>query len=236
MSKCKFKVGDKVVLKTNGGYVFSQKIKGLSGTIVSDEGANCYSVLIDIEDDYISGKNNADIGWCFTSYGLSPLTEKKYKLKHFEKDVRQWNERCGNVVATKEMSLEETCAVVLPQAKVILEEAKELLKVCEEKNELELLDGAVDVLVTSLRLISLLGERYDILAAAQEVMKNNHLKYTEHVEVVTHDPNWNVEGTEVVCTEVDGKEYLCLKDVNGKVRKPHNLPKVGLSKYVGGKE
>lgn len=160
--------------------------------------------------------------------GYVQLTGHNYTLKKFEKDIRKFNERCGNVDCTPEMSLAETCSAVLPQAKVIVEEAKELLKACEEQDEQELIDGAVDVLVTSLRLISLLGKRYDLMKAAQLVMENNHLKYTDDLFLADR---WRqgVEGTIVVDTQTNKGAYHCLKDQNGKIRKWTGFPKVELN-------
>lgn len=152
-----------------------------------------------------------------------------YTLKKFEKDIRKFNERCGNVDCTPEMSLAETCSTVLPQAKVIVEEAKELLKACEENNEQELIDGAVDCLVTSLRLLSLLGKRYDLMKAAELVMENNHLKYTDDVKLLEQ---WVVASPPDIYGEsskVGGTKYYYLKDLNGKIRKWQGFPKVELN-------
>lgn len=151
-----------------------------------------------------------------------------YSLKKFEKDIRKFNGRCGNVDCTPEMSLAETCTVVLPQAKVILEEAKELLKACEEQNEQEILDGSIDVLVTSLRLLSLLGKRYDLMKAAELIMENNHLKYTDDVKLLEQ---WVVASPPDIygeSSESGGKKYYYLKDLNGKIRKWTGFPKVEL--------
>ena len=156
------------------------------------------------------------------------LATDSYSLKKFEKDIRKFNGRCGNVDCTPEMSLAETCTVVLPQAKVILEEAKELLKACEEQNEQEILDGSIDVLVTSLRLLSLLGKRYDLMKAAELIMENNHLKYTDDVKLLEQ---WVVASPPDIygeSSESGGKKYYYLKDLNGKIRKWTGFPKVEL--------
>ncbi len=155
------------------------------------------------------------------------LVPDGYSLKKFEKDIRKFNERCGNVDCTPEMSLADTCATVLPQAKVILEEAKELLKACEEQNEQEILDGSIDVLVTSLRLLSLLGKRYDLMKAAELVMENNHLKYTDDLLLVQ---SW-LAGTTYKMSGATVKDvkYYCVKDDNSKIRKWGGFPKVELN-------
>lgn len=161
------------------------------------------------------------------------LATDSYSLKKFEKDIRKFNERCGNIDCTPEMSLADTCATVLPQAKVILEEAKELLKACEEQDEQEMVDGSIDVLVTSLRLLSLLGKRYDLMKAAELIMENNHLKYTDDVNLANRwvmNPDGSWSGFNIVTTgkDVDSPIYYCIKDDNGKIRKWTGFPKVEL--------
>ena len=155
------------------------------------------------------------------------LVQKKYSLKKFEKDIRKFNERCGNIDCTPNMDIEEVCATVLPQAKVILEESKELLKACEDNNEQELIDGAVDVLVTSMRLLSLLGKRYDLMEAARLVMENNHLKYTDDLLLVQ---SWLAGTTyKISVANVGGKSYYCMKNDHGKILKYEGFPKVSLN-------
>ena len=187
-----------------------------------------------IGDCYIdSCGDNRDL-YLALEQGNVEFTDHNYSLKKFEKDIRKFNERCGNVDCTPEMSLAEVCSATLPQARVILEEAKELLKACEEQDEQELLDGAVDVLVTSLRLLSLLGKRYDLLKAAQLVMENNHLKYTTDASlankwVMNPDGSWSGLNIIPTCKNVDSPIYYCVKDDNGKIRKWPGFPKVELN-------
>ncbi len=149
--------------------------------------------------------------------------------KKLEKRVKQWNARCGNTSCTKDSTLEEVVSYTLPQAKVILEEVKELLAALEDRDETEIKDGVVDVLFTSLRLVSLLKNKYDIFGMAEKVCDNNDLKYTTNeVEICEHD-KWDVEGTDICEATVEGVKYYCLKDENGKVRKWKGFPKVELS-------
>ena len=46
---------------------------------------------------------------------------------------------------------------------MILGESKELVTALEAKDENEIKDGIADVLFASLRLVSLLGDKYDVL-------------------------------------------------------------------------
>ncbi len=213
-----FKKGDKVRVKESqpDDEVLVNSLQ--KGKIYIVEGVNADGLLY--TDEVVA---------CAFRFELAP---DNYSLKKFEKDIRKFNERCGNVDCTPEMSLTDTCATVLPQAKVILEEAKELLKACEEQNEQEVVDGAVDVLVTSLRLLSLLGKRYDLMKAAELVMENNHLKYTDDVKLLEQ---WVVASPPDIygeSSERGGKKYYHLKDLNGKIRKWPGFPKVELNVEV----
>ena len=216
----RFKAGDKVIVKEN------QDANELKDNALEFD--KVYTVHHTEEH-----LENADYHLLYTVEGpvawLSrfELVNRSYSLKKFEKDIRKFNERCGNVDCTPDMSLAEVCKNTLPQAKVILEEANELLKALEEQNEQEIVDGAVDVLVTALRLISLLGKRYDLMKAAQLVMENNHLKYTDDLLLVQ---SWLAGTTyEMSVAEVKGKRYYCMKDDNGKIRKYEGFPKVELN-------
>lgn len=219
----KFKVGDKVICvdaKQSSELAEGRKY------IVNYSGEDCFgNNVVGLE-----GRSQVHPVYFTPRFELAATSE--YSLKKFEKDIRKFNERCGNVDCTPEMSLADTCATVLPQAKVILEEAKELLKACEEKDEQEILDGSIDILVTSLRLLSLLGKRYDLMRAAELVMENNHLKYTDDVKLLEQ---WVVASPPDIygeSSEVGGKKYYYLKDLNGKIRKWVGFPKVELNVEV----
>ena len=99
-------------------------------------------------------------------------------IERIEQRIKQWNERCGNTSCNNQDTLEDVVRKVIPQAKVILEESKELVSSLEDKDENEIKDGIADVLFTSLRLVSLLGDKYDVLGMLNAVCDNNDLKYT----------------------------------------------------------
>lgn len=197
--------------------------------LVDDCGYNKGDKMRVVGESYFDNEGDDRVLKLALEKGWVKFTSPPYPLKKFEKDIRKFNERCGNADCTPEMSLAETCSIVLPQAKVILEEAKELLKACEEQDEQEILDGSIDVLVTSLRLISLLGKRYDLMKAAELVMENNHLKYTKDIEQAEQ---WVVASLPDIygeTSELGGKKYYYLKDLNGKIRKWPGFPKVELN-------
>ena len=106
-----------------------------------------------------------------------------------------------------------------------------------------MLDAVVDVLYTSLRLVSLLEKRYDVMAGCKAVAENNALKYTESKYRVHQ---WQMQkkeqgnDCEVVATDVImGYEYgtfYCIKNANGKVLKYDGFPNVDLSVMLWNEE
>ena len=155
-------------------------------------------------------------------------------VKQIEQRIKQWNERCGNTPCNKQDTLDDVVRKVMPQAKVILEESKELVTALEAKDENEIKDGIADVLFTSLRLVSLLGDKYDVLGMLNAVCDNNDLKYTTNqVDFFAAGGVWDKlsDGCNNEVTEIDGVAYYCLKNENGKVVKPKDFPKVDLSRF-----
>lgn len=149
-------------------------------------------------------------------------------IVQIEQRIKQWNERVGNTACGVGDTFSDVCSKLKPQAKVILEEAKELLAAIEDKDEREVKDGLADVLFTSLRLISLIGDKYDLFDILNKVCDNNDLKYTTDYQEWLYGERWRVYNTTLVETSVDGVKYYCLKNNNGKVVKPKKFPKVEL--------
>ena len=152
-------------------------------------------------------------------------------IKQIEQRIKQWNERCGNTPCNKQDTLYDVVRKVLPQAKVILEESKELVAALESKDENEIKDGIADVLFTSLRLDSLLGDKYDVLVMLNAVCDNNDLKYTTDYDAFATTQKWWNASTFDITTVIDGVTYYCIKNENGKVVKPKDFPKVDLSEF-----
>ena len=153
-------------------------------------------------------------------------------IEDFESEISFFNLACGNKPITTEDTLDTTCKAALQQGKIILEEVKEFIKAAEEGNEEELKDGIIDILYTSLRLVSLFGERYDIEAGMEAVAENNNLKYTEDelqaADWLRNQPE-NIKANKSAIPGWPNDIYYCLKDENGKVRKWQGFPKVDLS-------
>lgn len=172
--------------------------------------------------------------------------------------ILDWNEASGNNV------FEPTLDDILSQSKVTLEEMKELHYAIETAKNLkdgkvtlkqlegydpheEIVDGACDLLVTALQLITLLENKgINIYVGFDRVMSNNSLKifkeYDAALTVATQLIQKNeVEGgneTFFVDEKVDAKGdmWFTVKDGNGKIRKSLEHPTVYLKDLVEGVE
>ena len=159
--------------------------------------------------------------------------------------VYDWNLKVGNDLS------KATWQDIFSQNRVNYEECKELyyaistieqllngnttLEALEGYNPLlEALDGAVDVSVTYTALVEMLESRgLRVSDAAERILKNNDDKvFTDfnEAQVEAHKLQNKLGEPIVVCTSVvDGVEWYCLKDENGKVRKKTGFVGVDLS-------
>lgn len=153
-------------------------------------------------------------------------------IEDFESEISFFNLACGNKPITTQDSLDTTCNAALQQGKIILEEVKEFIKAAEDGNEEELKDGIIDILYTSLRLVSLFEQRYNIDEGMKVVAENNNLKFTEDellaAEWLRNQPD-NIKVNKSAIPGWPDDIFYCLKDENGKVRKWKGFPKVDLS-------
>lgn len=153
-------------------------------------------------------------------------------IEDFESEISFFNLACGNKPITTQDSLDTTCNAALQQGKIILEEVKEFIKAAEDGNEEELKDGIIDILYTSLRLVSLFEQRYSIDEGMKVVAENNNLKFTEDellaAEWLRNQPD-NIRVNKSAIPGWPDDIFYCLKDENGKVRKWKGFPKVDLS-------
>lgn len=115
--------------------------------------------------------------------------------------------------------------------KMLREEFKELLTA---KTTDDILDGSIDVLYVLLQLINKLQEAgIDVEEALRRVNQNNSSKYTDDYEKACL---WEAEaegsGLYLESNLVDGVEYYCLKNEDGKVSKPYDFVKVDFSDLI----
>ena len=162
--------------------------------------------------------------------------------------VYDWNLKVGNDLS------KATWQDIFSQNRVNYEECKELyyaistieqllngnttLEALEGYNPLlEALDGAVDVAVTYTALVEMLESRgLNVSAGAERILKNNDDKLFSdfnEAQVEAHKLQNELGEPIAVCTSVvDGVEFYCLKDGNGKVRKKVGFVGVNLSNLL----
>lgn len=163
--------------------------------------------------------------------------EAKYNMNGFYSDVdafnylKGWNENADYSPTVMPQLIEG-------QLLRIQEELKETFQAHSEKDDVEILDGAVDILVTAVGLVQLLSRTgTDVFGAMEEVARNNLMKYTDvlsEAEETRDHYKANGEDCEVhtVYTDDDGSIYAVLRKSDDKLLKPVNHPRVELSKYL----
>lgn len=162
----------------------------------------------------------------------------EYNMNEFYNEVdafnylKGWNENADYSPATMLQLIEG-------QLLRIQEELKETFKAHSEKDDVEILDGAIDILVTAVGLVQLLARtETDVFGAMREVARNNLMKFTEVLSEAeeTRDHYEWVEGEDcevhTVYTDDKGSIYAVLRKSDGKLMKPINHPRVELSKYL----
>ena len=176
-------------------------------------------------------------------------------ISDIEKQVVNFHIATNKIKAIK--SKTEFALEVRKQSKIILEEVLEMLcgtgysiekhtengvttikltetGICDFN---EILDGAGDILYTSLRLPSLFNTvGIPLIEATMDVCSNNNLKYTYDFEAAQRTAQYQAD-KDVDCyvdtATLFGKKVYSVKTVeNDKVLKYENFPKVDLSSYL----
>lgn len=145
--------------------------------------------------------------------------------------VAIWNTRCSNTPATR--GTKEWKIAMINQLKRLQEELDETVKAVEEEDELEVLDGLVDLQVVLDGSVFLSG-----LAAGKAfdaVMDNNDLKYTQNYDeafdAVQHygADKFNIQ--EYV--DADDVSYFSVhRNSDNKICKLLDHPKVDLAEFL----
>ena len=122
---------------------------------------------------------------------------------------------------------------LLAQAKVVLEEAKELLQAIEnDEGEEQILKELCDchVPITGIsQMLILLG--YGVFPAWKKVNANNLQKFCNtELEAIYSKEAYEAQGISVEINKIE--EVFVLKDKNGKVRKPLNYEKVSVKEFT----
>ena len=142
--------------------------------------------------------------------------------KHYD-SVYKFNDIAGNLT-------DVDVAKLNAQMKVVVEEIKELQDAFDNKDAVELLDGACDGFVTLMGLIQQMEKvGFKVDEALQRVCDNNLSKFVNDITnldvVYACDNEWKI---------VPNYQHSCyvFKDGNNKIRKPINFVPVEISDLV----
>lgn len=130
--------------------------------------------------------------------------------------IMQFNEVCGNLdnITTDKLAL---------QLDLIQEEYLETVEAFDNNNDVEFLDGTIDMFVVIVgQLLKLEAAGFDVAEAMKRVDDNNLSKFPSLVEDFSYS-------NEFTCTVNEKYNVAVIKDSNGKVRKPLEFKPVDIS-------
>ena len=142
--------------------------------------------------------------------------------------VYKFNDVAGNLDNVSEEGLRA-------QARCVLEEAKELFAAVDENEGPEqLLKESIDVTVTIFGFIQqLYSQGYDVFGAMTKVNENNITKVSMD-DVVAAYTVMAYEELNIHVEKHRNPIGYCVKDENGKIRKPVNYKAVDVAEFVPG--
>jgi hypothetical protein len=142
--------------------------------------------------------------------------------KHYE-SVYKFNDIAGNLT-------DVDVAKLNAQMKVVVEEIKELQDSFDNKDAVELLDGACDGFVTLVGLIQQMEKvGFKVDEALQRVCDNNLSKFPRYITYTDKVSYDNLGWRQFFDTDY---HLWILKDSNGKIRKPRDFVPVEISDLV----
>lgn len=124
--------------------------------------------------------------------------------------------------------------LLLSKARLVLEEAKELIEAIEEEDWENILKEHVDVSVTNAGVKHILSENgFDVFQAEFDVCENNLTKFMLDESKATVTKLFHKDkGLDVTVKYNDYWNYWYVVDMNGKLRKPVDYKDVVLSHCV----
>lgn len=129
-------------------------------------------------------------------------------------------------------------AAIEGQIARIREELEETESAFEKGCNVELLDGAVDVLVTAMGLVQILeSQGFDVYEACSRVADNNSKKFISVEEAQKSVETYKKQGVDCYVKKLSkfGDDFSCIiRTSDGKLLKPIGHPKVDLSDLVAG--
>jgi hypothetical protein len=155
------------------------------------------------------------------------MSYKDYTFDDFKIDVYAFNEIAGKDKAATHLDL-------CKQFSLITEELKELADGLSTDNPVEVLDGVVDVLVTSLGLLQKLEALgFNSQKALYDTALNNLSKYpTDEAVAIESAKVLEAKGETVNVTYNSAYDMFVIKDLQDKVRKPFNFQSNDLSSCI----
>lgn len=136
--------------------------------------------------------------------------------------ITKFNVIVGNPPKTIDNTQQEIWDQLELQARLVLEEAKEMYEAVRNKDIVEVLDGSVDVWYLREYMDDILKSLgVDVTKAKYEVCYNNDQKYTTSSDLAMNTwAEFAKQGkpSEVVSVEYDGTTYYIVK-IDGKVQK-----------------
>lgn len=155
----------------------------------------------------------------------------KYFVKELYENTAMFNRIGGNI------SREPTIENLISQFKVLESEVKELKDGLDNKDYVEILDGAIDITVVIFGLIQLLEKmNFDVEKAMERVALNNLSKFVSDIQDAIKSRDKYLREGKIVVIEYDSIHNLyVLKNADGKIMKPHDFVPVELSDLVPSK-
>lgn len=146
-----------------------------------------------------------------------------YNYLSFAEDCYLFNDLAGK-------SRQSTWKDLQAQYDLIQEETSEILEGIENRDIIEVLDGAVDVLVVTIGLLQKLQSKgIDVSLALKLVAENNLSKFTEDKSSAEDTvEQLKMQGIEASAEYQPFFDVYVIKDTNGKVRKPIDFESVYL--------
>lgn len=133
--------------------------------------------------------------------------------------IAMCNEIAGNLVNVTDESIDN-------QITLIFEELTETIDGFEAGNNVEVLDGAIDMFVVVSGLMQKLEAKgYKVAEALQRVTENNLTKFPPLGSLFSYDPEYKLVYSEK-------HKRTAIMDANGKYRKPHQYVPVSLGDLV----
>lgn len=142
------------------------------------------------------------------------------EIKERYNEVQLFNDIAGNLSNVTHSSL-------VAQAKVVREEALELVEAVDEQDATNILKETTDCLVVIFGFMQMLEEQgYDVVGAWKQVNANNLSKFTPSydIAIASQECFRSVEVAVDIERNDDYNVYV-LKDEQGKIRKPNGYTK-----------